>query len=261
MSGMSPWDSDRETREHVATLAGAASRVAAAGWSGTWMAVASLLFGVMFGFIALRKEAARSVHPDVRDELGAVAALHQQLDAANARAQSAESRAELERSRTLDAMRRVQTLTERSASPAWEAASLANARNELAALRSRLETMEAQGRAERESIASELRTAMAARAELERELAQERATRTLAEQQLSQERGARVAAEQGALLAAQQCASMMRSAARPSRPMSPTNLVTPVWSLERMMLEQMRRARPSVAPDGELPQSAETEPE
>lgn len=55
--------SEREAREHLATLAGAAGRVAAAGWSGTWMAIACFLGGIILGALAMRREGTRPVSP------------------------------------------------------------------------------------------------------------------------------------------------------------------------------------------------------
>lgn len=86
-----PGQSDEEVREHIATLAGAAGRFLAAGWSGLWMSSTALLVGVIVGFAAGpgivgfaagREEAARA---NAAPSADAVASLRRALDASQAR--------------------------------------------------------------------------------------------------------------------------------------------------------------------------------
>lgn len=150
--------SEREAREHLATLAGAAGRVAAAGWSGTWMAVACLLGGVILGALAMRRE---GTHP------GSPLLLHQQpqVPAMESRAGHVHS-------------------SGTASPPACSAAALQTAsaaveelRGALIEARARAQLAEASLRAAYEAGALERQSALAAQQILEQQLAAERVAR------------------------------------------------------------------------------------
>lgn len=99
-------DPDLDAREHFAVLAGASSRVLAAGWNAFWMALACLFLGVGVGWSAHHVEATRAVVTPPNSASEALALVHRALDSERARAEAASARAEATNARAESERRR-----------------------------------------------------------------------------------------------------------------------------------------------------------
>lgn len=174
-------DPDLEARENLAILAGALSRILAAGWSAFWMALAFLLLGVGIGGAAHHAEATRPVVTPSNTASEGLALAQRALDAERARANAESARAESERRRADEATHRLALAQDRPA-PTPESERIAALQGELTAVHARLQATETEHAAERTDIAEQLRRAREAQATAETATTSEHAVRLRAEQ-------------------------------------------------------------------------------